>query len=250
MVHGWAMHSGIWRELAERLAVSHRVTLLDLPGHGGNAGQHVPDGLDAWADAVAAVAPDRAWWCGWSLGAQLCLSVAARYPQRVKGIIGIAGTPRFVAGSDWQSGISVNVLRDFAAGLDRDYAATVRRFLTLQVRGSDDSASVLRRLRRRVLEVRAPRGEALQAGLRILESTDQRQHMSAFKGPVLWLLGARDTLVPASLRGALGSLCPHVQVRVIGGAGHAPFLSSEKQCVDDVTGFVAAGAAVEDRSAG
>jgi pimeloyl-[acyl-carrier protein] methyl ester esterase len=34
LVHGWAMHTGIWREFAQRLAENYRVICVDLPGHG------------------------------------------------------------------------------------------------------------------------------------------------------------------------------------------------------------------------
>ncbi len=34
LVHGWAMHSGIWRDFAQQLAQNYQVTCIDLPGHG------------------------------------------------------------------------------------------------------------------------------------------------------------------------------------------------------------------------
>jgi len=34
LVHGWGMHSGVWEDVAEALIDHHRVTVLDLPGHG------------------------------------------------------------------------------------------------------------------------------------------------------------------------------------------------------------------------
>ena len=34
LVHGWAMHSGIWQDFAEQLAKQYQVICLDLPGHG------------------------------------------------------------------------------------------------------------------------------------------------------------------------------------------------------------------------
>ena len=34
LVHGWAMHAGIWREFARQLADNYQVTCIDLPGHG------------------------------------------------------------------------------------------------------------------------------------------------------------------------------------------------------------------------
>ena len=34
LLHGWAMHSGIWGGVVDVLASEFRVNLVDLPGHG------------------------------------------------------------------------------------------------------------------------------------------------------------------------------------------------------------------------
>ncbi|MEZ5623317.1 MAG: alpha/beta fold hydrolase [Nitrosomonas sp.] len=34
LLHGWAMHGGVWRGVREQLAMKYRVHLFDLPGHG------------------------------------------------------------------------------------------------------------------------------------------------------------------------------------------------------------------------
>ena len=34
LLHGWAMHSGVWRGVRDRLAEHFRLHLVDLPGHG------------------------------------------------------------------------------------------------------------------------------------------------------------------------------------------------------------------------
>ncbi|MBS4051006.1 MAG: pimeloyl-ACP methyl ester esterase, partial [Methylomonas sp.] len=34
MLHGWAMHTGVWRDFARRLAEYYQVICVDLPGHG------------------------------------------------------------------------------------------------------------------------------------------------------------------------------------------------------------------------
>ena len=34
LLHGWGMHSGVWEDVVEALLDHHRVTVLDLPGHG------------------------------------------------------------------------------------------------------------------------------------------------------------------------------------------------------------------------
>lgn len=230
LVHGWGMHSGIWEEFATDLASEARVTLVDLPGHGLSRMAVGEYSLDALAQQVAQHAPQAALWCGWSLGAQVCLQAALRMPQRLAGVMAVAGTPRFVAGSDWNAGVERDVLEAFATDLLADYSSTLRRFLTLQVRGSRDASQVLRRLRRRILEAATPDERALVGGLHVLAQTDLRPVLRKLVIPSLWILGERDTLVPARLGDEIAVLSPDAQVQVIPGAGHAPFLSHAAQC--------------------
>ena len=100
-VHGWAMHSAVWSDFMDRLRERYRVTCIDLPGHGRSANVPVPDSLDGWAAACAEVAPPRAIWVGWSLGAQVALRFATRCPGRVERLVLFGATPRFEQAADW-----------------------------------------------------------------------------------------------------------------------------------------------------
>ena len=64
MLHGWGLHGGVFSRVAERLAASHCVHLVDLPGHGASAPLASFD-----ADAVADLLTRpfrcrRRWWAG------------------------------------------------------------------------------------------------------------------------------------------------------------------------------------------
>ena len=69
LVHGWAMHSGIWRAFAQELATHYKVTLVDLPGHGRSVAMS-PFTLESVSKALVDAMPDEpCCWLGWSLGA-------------------------------------------------------------------------------------------------------------------------------------------------------------------------------------
>ncbi len=81
LVHGWAMHTGIWREFAKQLAQNYRVTCIDLPGHGRSEAID-PFTLERISDELVDAIPDpSSCWLGWSLGATVVLDIAARYPE-------------------------------------------------------------------------------------------------------------------------------------------------------------------------
>jgi len=230
LLHGWGMNRAVWGPLQEGLSHSLRITALELPGHGDSPFEAAPTPgapgiLDHWVEAALEAAPPSAIWLGWSLGAQLVLRAAARAPRRVRGVIGLAGTPRFVKGAAWPHALDEPILAQFAQQLAKNHRQTLERFLALQLQGESQARLLLRHLKQEIFGRPEPRPEALAAGLALLRGNDLRSEFAALHGPALWLLGERDTLTPAALAESLRDLNPAVAVRVIPGAGHIPFLS-------------------------
>lgn len=236
MLHGWGLHAGIWETITAPLAARFRLHLFDLPGHGHSA-QSDAFTLASLCTALAQEAPPQAHWLGWSLGGTLALAFAARYPQRVSRLLLVAHNPRFVADASWPQALAADVLEGFAQGLSDDYAATVKRFVSLVARGAPDS-TVLRQLRHAMAAAPPPSREALCGGLAILRDTDLRPQLSALSMPVLWLGGARDTLVPIAALRSLVAAYPHMQLREFAHAGHAPFISHPQEFAAAVTEFL------------
>jgi pimeloyl-[acyl-carrier protein] methyl ester esterase len=237
LVHGWGLHGGVWDDFASLLEPVFRVIRVDLPGHGhsGWGGQAT---LDDWAGAVLDVAPPTAAWLGWSLGGLVASVAALRAPGRVTALAIVAGTPCFVRKPDWQSAMLPALLEAFATDLERDYSRTLNRFLALQVRGSEHSGDVLRALRNRLLAHGEPVTAALLAGLDILRDTDLRAAVPGIRCPVQLLAGERDTLVPLAAARAATELYPDAGLRVIEGAGHAPFIARPRQLAGLVQDFL------------
>ncbi len=240
LLHGWGMNRAVWGGLPERLAQHYRVTVLELPGHGESDYHPACSSLDPWVEACLAAAPERAAWIGWSLGGQLALHAALKQPERVPVLTVMAGTPRFVQGEGWPHAMAEETLRRFAADLVTDHRQTLERFLALQVRGDSEARAVLRTLRRDLFDRPDPVPAALQAGLDLLQGVDLRAQLPALECPVLWLLGARDTLVPVAVAGEMKRLLPQAQIEVVPKAAHAPFLSHPGQCFAALHAFLEA----------
>ncbi|QYZ66513.1 MAG: transporter [Gammaproteobacteria bacterium (ex Lamellibrachia satsuma)] len=237
LLHGWGMNSAVWGGFAERLAENRRVILIDLPGHGGSPFTEKRS-LREWADACLAVAPERAVWIGWSLGAQVALQVALDQPERVQKLISLAGTPRFVQGESWPHAMADKTFGQFATSLKQDHRKTLERFLALQVRGSDEARATLRALKIRLMEKPDPQPTALETGLSLLKNVDLREDLAALQMPTLWLYGERDTLVPAAAADLLPAILPQAEVHRISGAAHAPFLSHQDETLALIETFL------------
>lgn len=241
LIHGWGLHGGIWDNLVPSLASRYRVTRVDLPGHGYSTLDPVGLSVDELADRLLDVVPARAVWLGWSLGSLVALAAAQR-ADAVRGLILVAGTPRFVRGADWPHGMAPAVLQGFADDLRSDYEGTLRRFLGLHVGTGVDSRATIRALRERLFAHGRPSPGALAQGLRWLWETDLRSHAASINIPVDLIHGGYDRLVPPSAADWLVANLGSAQLRGIARAGHAPFLSHREEFTAHVIGAMEAGA--------
>jgi pimeloyl-[acyl-carrier protein] methyl ester esterase len=237
LVHGWAMHSGIWRDFAKELAKYFQVTLLDMPGHGRSETQS-PFTLDNVSHSlIEALSYESCCWLGWSLGSEFVVNIAAQFPERVNKLILLAGTPCFVKNEQWP-GMGTTVLDNFSASLLEDSQATLLRFLSLQIKGMYDQKTALKKILALVSESPAPDRKTLQDGLAILKQTDLRAEFANLKVPVAVILGQLDMLVPFAVGAKLQALLPEMELTIIERAGHVPFLSHQQAVVNAVQKFV------------
>jgi len=225
LLHGWAMHTGVFGVLAARLGPRFTLHLVDLPGHGWNRDSALPLEPEAVVEALSRQLPRGALWAGWSLGGLFALHAAATRPELVSGLAMICATPRFVRGDDWPRGMPPEVFRGFADGLRQDWRATVERFIALEAFGSEDARGEIRALREEAFARGEPAPRVLADGLDLLESADLRASLPALGVPTLWLAGRRDRLVdPRAMAEAAGRVAD-ARVAVLEHAGHAPFLT-------------------------
>lgn len=98
LVHGLGGAASNWAELAPMLALTHRVLVPDLPGHGGSSPLPAAPNLDAFAERVALLAERLglrgALLAGHSLGGIVALRAALRRPADVTGVV-LAGSAGF-----------------------------------------------------------------------------------------------------------------------------------------------------------
>jgi len=224
LVHGWGMHAGIWADLARELAPFFRVHAVDLPGYGGSATCD-PYTLDQVAALLARQMPPRCLVCGWSLGGQVALTWAALAPRQVARLALIATTPCFTQRRDWPHAVAADVLHDFAQELRTDYAAALKRFITLQARGDSKSKQVALRLKENLTARAAPDPGAFEQGLAILLDADLRDRLDAVAQPTLVMHGDCDTLTPLAAGEYLSRRLPDARLIRLRGAAHAPFVS-------------------------
>jgi pimeloyl-[acyl-carrier protein] methyl ester esterase len=176
---------------------------------------------------------------GWSLGGLVATALAARHPDRVRGLAMLAASPRFVQGPDWPAGMDPRVFELFGEELGRDYRGTLDRFLMLEAQGSAHLREELRYLRDAVYARGEPAPRALQEGLGLLHDSDLRAALPGLAMPSLWIAGRRDRLVSPQAMQAAAALAPRSRFQHYDHAGHAPFLTEPKAVAEALTAFAA-----------
>lgn len=256
LIHGWGMHGGVWTDVAGKLAQHFCVLSVDLPGHGASRGKgeegrergksgsplfslpSSPFPLDSIVDELAARFDEPLNLCGWSLGGQVALRWAAREPAKVRRLILVASTPCFAERADWSFGMGRAVLDKFSDELEQNHAATLRRFISLQLRGSENERELLSLLRERLFSRGEPDMQALRAGLAILRDVDLRGELRGISQPTLLIAGERDKLTPPAASRYMAQHIPAAQLLELQGAAHAPFLSHPEIFVEHVSRFL------------
>ncbi len=238
LLHGWGMNNAVWSTIINQLVQKHKVTAIELPGHGGSEYNPEKSSLQDWAEAVLAVAPENATWLGWSLGGLIAQYVAINQPHRITKLLLVTSSPRFVTGEEWPHAMLFNTLKQFARALTSNHQKTLERFLSLQVQGDEAARETLRLLREDLALRPSPNNQALEDGLDLLLTVDLRDELNKIECPTFWLLGDRDTLVPADVGEALEELMPRAEVLIMLRSAHAPFLSHTEQCVEALTQFL------------
>ncbi len=236
LLHGWAFNHAIWDELAHTLANRYTVYQVDLPAHGKSS--VVSYQLPILLEHLQKALPQPAIWMGWSLGGLLAMAMARRYPQHVKALALVATSPCFMTQNDWQSAMPPKVLQNFAAQLQNDSAGTLKRFLALQVLGSESAKQTLKYLIQALDNAGYAHPEGLRQGLQLLIDTDLRAELAMIRCPAWLCLGELDALVPHAIQQTIRPYWQDLQIDLIKSAAHIPFISHPEIFKNHLTAFL------------
>lgn len=253
-LHGWCFGPGVWRDMAAHWP---GLQALALPGYGDPDRRAQEEGadlspagaaeadtgaepgathsplrtLDALAHAVAQrLPPQPVDLLGWSLGALVALQLAASAPQRVRRLVLLGASARFVAAPDWPHAVAPALLDGFRTELAQDAAALRARFALLCAQG--EAPAQARTVVRRLRALSSAPLPVLDDGLAVLASSDLRPLLPRAQAPVLLLHGAHDALMPVGAAQALAQALPTARLQVLLDAGHALPLGAASACTE------------------
>ena len=224
MIHGWAMTSEIWIDLANKIAKTQQVFLIDLPGMGSNKNTQFID-IDQINEEINALNLTYFSIMGWSFGGQIALHYSYKFPKKIKKLFLVSTTPCFVNQiGDWQSGVEANIFNKFANDLIVDWQTTMEKFLNLQLLGSEYRKTILKKLKLLFLKT-APDIDSLKRSLNLLLQNDLRYLLPHIDIPSMIMTGNMDKLVPLEASEYMNKSLKFSKIKVFKGAAHLPFLS-------------------------
>jgi len=240
LLHGWGMHGGLWGKFNELLSENCQTHAIDLPGFGFS--KDIKN--EFTLDAITAVVEDYikqlnkpVSLIGWSLGGLITLNILKRKNIDIDKVVLIATTPSFTKKPGWECAMEQAVFNDFSNDLKTDYKKTLKRFLSLQTRGSDLGREELRELNKKLTERGEPNINALENGLKILSEEDLRTK-NENKIATMIVLGEKDTLVPLSVKNEFEKMFPNLDKLILEKTGHAPFISNPELCAEKIKNFI------------
>lgn len=240
ILHGWGMHGGLWGSFKDLLVKHFRIHTLDLPGFGFSKDIKSEFTLEVFSQVVEDYikkVEGPVTLIGWSLGGLITLNILKRKNIDVDKVVLIATTPCFTKKLDWTNALEQNVFDGFAKDLQNDYKKTLKRFLSLQTRGSGLAREDLRELNKKLNERGAPELEALKSGLNILSNADLRNaHKNEI--PAMIVLGEKDTLVPVAVKSEFENMFSNLETLILDKTGHAPFISKAEICAEQIKNFI------------
>lgn len=234
LLHSLGADGRMWDECRELMPAGLRVVVPDTRGHGAS-GESAEASVSAWAEdldeVLASASIARALLVGVSLGGIQALTLAARHPERVGGLVvadSFAALERGVAER------KIETLRDRARSAPMDIVA--EEYLADTFREPyPPGADCVRRA------IAGMDVASYVAAVEACFGADIEGDLPRVKVPTLVLCGDRDTKTPRHLSEYIARQVPNAWLATVPEAGHLSNIDNPEAFVAEVASFQQAG---------
>lgn len=210
LLHGVGLRAEAWNPVIDVLSQRFRVVAPDMPGHGHSRMTRTPSMLSEYTDAVAPLLDQPAFVAGHSMGAMIALDLAARFPERIRGVAALNAIYR-------REPKAQSAVRARAAALDphatADPAQTLDRWF-----GPD--ASPERIACHQWLRDVDPTAYKAAYTVFANENGPSDNDLAALTCPAQFMTGRAEPNSTPEMSRQMAALTPHGSARVLDGAAH------------------------------
>lgn len=219
LVHGFPFDGRMWEPQVEALRGRFRLLVPDLGGFGRSAPPSGPPSIESQAEGIERLLTEsgapRAVLCGFSMGGYIALAFAARFPERLSGLV-LADTR---AGGDSEEGKAARTetarraLREGPEFLAESMPARLLSKGTFESR-----PGLVGRIQTLIRD--QPREGLAAALLAMRDRPDRAGELPRITCPTLLICGAEDAISPPDEMHAMAGAIPGARFAEIPGAGH------------------------------
>lgn len=214
--HGWGFDHKIWLQLAHAIGNQYQLYLVDLPGFGLSPLMS----WDVFKRNLLQQLPSSFSLVGWSMGGLFATRLAIEEPTRLKQLITISSSPRFIKDVGWP-GVDKTVFEGFFTNLTSDPQQVISEFVQLQLKNQSYQYH----------NQQMPSPLSLQTGLRILADWDLREPLRYFDKPACFIFGRLDAITPRTTMAVMQKSYPQFEYLMFTKAAHMPFLSHQDEFI-------------------
>jgi pimeloyl-[acyl-carrier protein] methyl ester esterase len=229
LIHGGAASHLDMIPIAEELASRYRVINIDLPATGSSTWDSSIHTIHDMADRVLAEMPKQAIYIGWSFGGLIAQSIAAKHPQRIKHLIGITTSPKFITTVNWP-GFPQPFAEIIAPMLEgKEAKDLMQSFYEYEFEHTKPKSTTYPKNLDLCLKTSTISNDLLMKRLEIADATDLRELFKTISCPIDLILGGTDAHTPKEGFKKIIALNPTTKIHEVQNAGHAPFWTHPKE---------------------
>lgn len=230
VLHDALANADDMQTIANEVAIRHKAININLPGRCGSMWNDSIQTIHDLADYILAELPPCATYLAWSAGGLVAQSIAARYPARVKHIIGVCTTPKFLATDGWigihKPGLEALIMPIIEKdGLN----AFVRSSYDAEFSEVIPNAEIYRRVISTCNNRQDIQKPIIKKMLQMVDAADLRNEFKTISCPIDLIMGEHDTNIPRDAFMQIENLNKHVKIHEIKGASHLPFYTHSKE---------------------
>lgn len=218
LCHGFTTTGAFWREQIDAFSKTHRLVIIDLPGHGTSPHPQERDyTMEAFVNDIELVFQTLhitdAVLIGLSMGGTIAQGFALRNPELLRALVLVGATPHGL-GPDVRVDNVLKAIEEL--GVEQASQAVIDRSF-----GAMASKQLVDFARNEVIQTPA---FVARKAIASLNAADSRSHLGLLKLPALVVCGEEDRITPPAESRALAQGLPHAELLWIPQAAHFPML--------------------------